>query len=178
MESSPFCLLLLLSCIFLSIDSDSTVDAKSISSKKSSDIVCILQYLVHNNIIQESDLKGKYKNLPAPSEICNERMKKSNAEFYRQMDRKTTGDRDIDKCIRSTLRQHNVTNIVLKEISMFHINGQRDTSVMRDLKTIKERIFKTSELICQRQGEFQAFEFLKKSLLIKQISRYFRSQYQ
>lgn len=158
MDSSHFCLFLL-SCIFLSINSSSTVDAKSVSMKKSSDIVCILQYLVHNNIIQESDLKSKYKNLPAPSETCNERMKKSNAEFYRQMDRKTTGDRNIDKCIRSTIRQHNVTNIVLKEISMFHINGQRDTRVISDLKTIKQRIFKTSELICQRQGELQQSEF-------------------
>lgn len=80
-------------------------------------------------------------------------MNKSNTEFYRQMDQKTTGDRKTDQCIRSTLRQHNVTNMILKEITIFHINGQKEKRIMRDLKTIKERMFKTAELVCQHQGK-------------------------
>jgi hypothetical protein len=140
--------------IILCVNYNISAEAKSLSSTNS-DISCILQYLVHNKVVRESDLQGKYKDLPVPSELCDERMKKSNAEFYRQMDRKTSGDRKTDKCIRSTLRQHNVTNIVLKEVTMFHINGQKEMRIIRDLKTIKERMFQTAELICQHQGRFK-----------------------
>lgn len=146
---------LFLSLIVVLMSSEREVQAKTIPSANS-DVTCIIEYLVHMRVIKEFDLKGKY-HIRTPSDVCFEKMKKANSEFYRQMSKKTTGEKKIDHCIMSTIRQHNVTNMVLKEISMFHINGQSEDRIMRDLNTIKERIFRSAELICQHQGNKSGF---------------------
>lgn len=138
------------------------VETKTVPTA-ASDASCIIGYLVHKKVIQETDLKGKYRNMRTLTDTCLEKMRKANTEFYRQMNKKTTGDEKVDRCIMNTIRQHNVTNIVFKEISMFHINGQSDARIMRDLNTIKERIFRSAELICQHQGNNQSitYDFMK-----------------
>lgn len=127
---------------------------------KNSDTACIARYLINNHIIRDSDVKGKIVESSSSSssssddDNCDERIHLANNEFYRQLSKKSSGNKRVDSCIMSTLRQHNSTNIIFKEILMFHINDRKESRVMRDLKTIKERLFSTAELICHHQDIF------------------------
>lgn len=128
----------------------SRVDLKTIPIKNS-DTACIARYLIQNNVISESEIKGKIVD---SSENCSEKIQLANKEFYRQLSRKTSGDKKVDSCAISTLKQHNATNLIFKEILTFHLDEQKDSRVLKDLKTIKERLFDTAELICRHQDIF------------------------
>lgn len=121
---------------------------------KNSDTACIARYLINNNMIRESDVKGKIVDSSLSHDNCDERIDLANKEFYRQLSKKSSGNKRVDTCVMSTLRQHNATNVIFKEILMYHINDKKESRVMRDLKTIKERLFGTAELICHHQDIF------------------------
>lgn len=118
---------------------------------KSSDTACIARFLIENNVISESDIKGKIVN---SFENCSDKINLANKEFYRQLSRKTTGDKKVDSCAMATLKQHNATNLIFKEILTFHLEETKESRVLKDLKTIKERLFNTAELICRHQDIF------------------------
>lgn len=118
---------------------------------KSSDTACIARYLIDNRVISEADIKGKIVDT---YENCTEKIAIANKEFYRQLSRKTTGDKKVDSCAIATLKQHNATNLIFKEILTFHLDVEKESRVLKDLKTIKERLFNTAELICRHQDIF------------------------
>lgn len=118
---------------------------------KNSDTACIARFLLDNNVISESDIKGKINE---SSENCSDKINLANKEFYRQLSRKTSGDKKVDSCALATLKQHNATNLIFKEILTFHLNESKEARVLKDLKTIKERLFNTAELICRHQDIF------------------------
>lgn len=126
------------------------VELKSLSSKKS-DTACIARFLVENNVISESQLK---ENTIDSFDECNNKINQANNEFYRQLSRKTTGNKKLDSCIMATLKEHNATNLIFKEILTFHLEDNKKSRVLKDLQTIKERLFNTAELICQHQDIF------------------------
>lgn len=118
---------------------------------KNSDTACIARFLLDNKVISEADIKGK---IVASFENCNDKIQLANKEFYRQLSRKTSGDKTVDACAIATLKQHNATNLIFKEILTFHLDESKESRVLKDLKTIKERLFETAELICQHQDIF------------------------
>lgn len=118
---------------------------------KSSDTACIARYLIERNVISESDIKGKIMD---SFENCNDKIQMANKEFYRQLSRKTSGDMKVDACAMATLKQHNATNLIFKEILTFHLDETKESRVLKDLKTIKDRLFDTAELICRHQDIF------------------------
>lgn len=126
------------------------VELKTLATKNS-DTACIARFLIENNVISESDIKGKITD---SFENCSDKIILANKEFYRQLSRKTTGDKKVDSCAMATLRQHNATNLIFKEILNFHLEESKESRVLKDLKTIKERLFHTAELICRHQDIF------------------------
>lgn len=118
---------------------------------KNSDTACIARYLIERNVISESDIKGK---LMDSLENCSDKIQLANKEFYRQLSRKTSGDKKVDACAIATLKQHNATNLIFKEILTFHLDESKESRVLKDLKTIKDRLFDTAELICRHQDIF------------------------
>lgn len=118
---------------------------------KNSDTACIARYLIERNVISESDIKGKILD---SFENCNDKIQLANKEFYRQLSRKTSGDKKVDACAIATLQQHNATNFIFKEILTFHLDESKESRVLKDLKTIKDRLFDTADLICQHQDIF------------------------
>lgn len=125
-------------------------DSKVIPAKNS-DTACIARFLIENNVINESDIKGK---IVASHDNCSDKIQLANKEFYRQLSRKSSGDKKIDACALATLKQHNATNLIFKEILTFHLDESKESRVLKDLKTIKERLFSTAELICRHQDIF------------------------
>lgn len=118
---------------------------------KSSDTACIARYLIEKKVISEADIKGKIVD---SSENCNDKIDLANKEFFRQLSRKTSGDKKVDSCALRTLKQHNATNLIFKEILTFHLDDSKESRVLKDLKTIKERLFNAAELICRHQDIF------------------------
>lgn len=118
---------------------------------KSGDTACIARYLIDNRVISEADVKGK---IVESFENCSDKIQLANKEFYRQLSRKTSGDKKVDSCALATLKQHNATNLIFKEILSFHLDEQKESRVLKDLKTIKERLFSTAEVICRHQDIF------------------------
>lgn len=118
---------------------------------KNGDTACIARYLIDNHVISESDIKGKIVD---SFENCSDKIQLANKEFYRQLSRKTSGDKKVDSCAIATLKQHNATNLIFKEILTFHLDETKESRVLKDLKTIKERLFNTAELICRHQDIF------------------------
>lgn len=118
---------------------------------KNSDTACIARFLLDNKVITEAEIKGK---IVESFESCNDKIQLANKEFYRQLSRKTSGDKTVDACAIETLKQHNATNLIFKEILTFHLDESKESRVLKDLKTIKERLFDTAELICQHQDIF------------------------
>jgi hypothetical protein len=118
---------------------------------KNSDTACIARYLIDNNVISEADIKGKIVDT---SGNCSEKITVANKEFYRQLSRMTTGDKKVDSCAIATLKQHNATNLIFKEILTFHLDVEKESRVLKDLKTIKQRLFNTADLICRHQDIF------------------------
>jgi hypothetical protein len=136
--------------LFLFVSVISVVELKTIATKNS-DTACIARFLIENNVISESDIKGKIVD---SFENCSDKIVLANKEFYRQLSRKTTGDKKLDSCAMATLKQHNATNLIFKEILTFHLEESKESRVLKDLKTIKERLFNTAELICRNQDIF------------------------
>lgn len=139
-------------------------DSKTIPIKNS-DTACIARYLMDNNVISEAEVKGK---LVDSHESCIEKINLANKEFYRQLSRKTSGDKKVDSCAIATLKQHNATNLIFKEILTFHLDDSKASRVLKDLKTIKGRLFDTAELICRHQDIFapninEKFDTLKEN---------------
>lgn len=136
-------------------------ESKSITIK-SSDTACIALYLIDHKVIGAADVKDVKVVGGDSSENCNDKINLANKEFFRQLSKKTTGDKKIDTCIMKTLERNNVTNLIFKEILMFHLNGANDKKsndaenfkVLKDLKTIKNRFFEAAELICRHQDIF------------------------
>lgn len=145
---------------------------KSIHSKsiiiKSSDTACIARYLMDHKVISAADVKD-VRVVGDATENCSDKINLANKEFFRQLSKKSTGDRRIDACAMKTLERNNVTNLIFKEILMFHLSGggggsgsvkgnevekNENTKVLKDLKTIKSRYFETAELICRHQDIF------------------------
>lgn len=118
---------------------------------KNSDTACIAQYLKDNNVISEAEVKGKIVD---SFESCSDKIHLANKEFYRQLSRKSSGDKKVDSCAIATLKQHNATNLIFKEILTFHLDESKESRVLNDLKTIKERLFDAAELICRHQDIF------------------------
>lgn len=148
--------------IFLLACSKSS-ESKSITIK-SSDTACIALYLIDHKVIGAADVKD-VKVVGDSSVNCSDKINLANKEFFRQLSKKTTGDKKIDSCAMKTLERNNVTNLIFKEILMFHLNGANDKKsndvendvnfkVLKDLKTIKNRYFDTAELICRHQDIF------------------------
>lgn len=125
-------------------------DSKTIPSKDGS-TACIARYLIDNKVISEAEVKGKIAD---SIEDCTEQIHLANKEFYRQLSRKSSGDKTVDACVIATLKQHNVSNLIFKEILTFHLDEVKQSRVLKDLKTIKERMFNTAELICRHQDIF------------------------
>lgn len=140
-----FCVLIMWTAALISCCEMKTVPVKN------SDTACIARYLIENNVISEADIKGKIVD---SFENCSDKIQLANKEFYRQLSRKTSGDKKVDICAIATLKQHNATNLIFKEILTFHLDEQKETRVLKDLKTIKERLFTTAELICRHQDIF------------------------
>ena len=126
------------------------VELKTLANKNS-DTACIARFLIENNVISESDIKGKITD---SFENCSDKINLANKEFYRQLSRKTTGDKKVDSCAMATLKQHNATNLIFKEILTFHLEEAKASRVLKDLKTIKDRLFNTAEVICRHQDIF------------------------
>lgn len=126
---------------------------------KSSDTVCIARYLIDHKVLSASDVKD-VKVVGDSAENCIDKINLANKEFFRQLSRKTTGDKKVDSCVMKTLERNNVTNLIFKEILMFHLstdkkaNDGENFKVLKDLKTIKNRYFDTAELICNHQDIF------------------------
>lgn len=118
---------------------------------KNSDTACIARYLLDNNVISEAEIKGK---IVESFEDCNDKIHLANSEFYRQLSKKSSGDKKVDACAIATLKRHNATNLIFKEILTFHLEESKQSRVLKDLKTIKERLFNTAELICRHQDIF------------------------
>lgn len=127
------------------------VDCKSIAMKNS-DTGCIARYLLNNNVISASDIE-KFV-IDDSAENCVEKINLANKEFFRQLSKKSTGDKKMDSCVMKTLERNNVTNLIFKEILMFHVRSDKEFQVLKDLKTIKKRFFETAELICKHQDIF------------------------
>lgn len=127
---------------------------------KSSDTACIARYLINNNVISASAIENFVK-VDETAENCVDKINLANKEFFRQLSKKTTGDKQVDACIITTLERNNVTNLVFKEILMFHSrvgggvgSSDKEFRVLKDLKTIKKRYFETADLICRHQDIF------------------------
>jgi hypothetical protein len=120
---------------------------------KNGDTACIARYLINHNVISASSVE-KLVAADETADSCVDKINIANREFFRQLSKKTTGDKKIDACIASTLQRNNVTNLIFKEILMFHISDQQEFRVLKDLKTIKKRFFETAELICKHQDIF------------------------
>lgn len=118
---------------------------------KSGDTACIARYLIENNVIGEAEIKGK---IVGSFDNCSDKIQLANKEFYRQLSRKTSGDKKVDSCALATLKQHKATNLIFKEILSFHLDEQKESRVLKDLKTIKQRLFDTAEVICRHQDIF------------------------
>ncbi|CRK87144.1 CLUMA_CG000953, isoform A [Clunio marinus] len=118
---------------------------------KNSDISCIARYLIENNVLSETEIKEKIVD---SADNCSDKIQLANKEFYRQLSRKTSGDKQIDSCAIATLKQHNATNFIFKEILTFHLDESKELRVLKDLKTLKERLFNTAEVICRHQDIF------------------------
>lgn len=139
--------------------------SKSITIK-SSDTACIALYLIDHKVIGAADVKDVKVVGGDSSENCSDKINLANKEFFRQLQKKTTGDKKIDSCVMKTLERNNVTNLIFKEILMFHLNGGNDNKksnvvenaenfkVLKDLKVIKNRFFEAAELICRHQDIF------------------------
>lgn len=133
--------------------------SKSITIK-SSDVVCIARYLIDHKVLSAADVKD-VKVVGDSTENCIDKINLANKEFFRQLSKKTSGDRKIDSCIMKTLERNNVTNLIFKEILLFHLNADKkgandgeNLKVLKDLKTIKNRYFDTAELVCNHQDIF------------------------
>lgn len=132
--------------------------SKSITIK-SSDTVCIALYLIDHKVLSAADVKD-VKVVGNSGANCSDKINLANKEFFRQLSKKTTGDRKVDSCIIKTLERNNVTNLIFKEILMFHLNADKkgndgeNFKVLKDLKTIKNRYFETAELVCNHQDIF------------------------
>lgn len=119
---------------------------------KNSDTSCIANYLIKHNVISASSIKDKIDG--ESTENCIEKINLANKEFFRQLSRKKTGDEIIDSCIKITLERNNVTNLIFKEILLFHLDKEKELKVLKDLRTVKKRYFDTAELICKHQDIF------------------------
>lgn len=127
----------------------SVIDGKSFAS----DTGCIARYLLNNKVISKSDVANFV--IDDSTENCVEKINLANKEFFRQLSRKSTGDKKLDVCIIKTLERNNVTNLIFKEILLFHIRRtENEVNVLKDLKTIKKRFHETAELICNHQDIF------------------------
>ncbi|KAG5684047.1 hypothetical protein PVAND_013298 [Polypedilum vanderplanki] len=120
---------------------------------KNGDTACIARYLINNNVISASAVE-KLVKADDTAENCVDKINLANREFFRQLSKKSTGDKKVDSCIATTLQRNNVTNLIFKEILMFHISDNKEFQVLKDLKTIKKRFFDTAELICRHQDIF------------------------
>ncbi|CAG9803768.1 unnamed protein product [Chironomus riparius] len=129
----------------------SYADLKTIAMKNS-DTGCIARYLLNNNVISASDVKNFV--IDDSAENCVEKINLANKEFFRQLSKKSTGDKKMDSCIIRTLERNNVTNLIFKEILMYHVKSGKEFQVLKDLKTIKKRFFETAELVCKHQDIF------------------------
>ena len=129
----------------------SYADLKTIAMKNS-DTGCIARYLLNNNVISASDVKNFVIDDSAVN--CMEKINLANKEFFRQLSKKSTGDKKMDSCIIRTLERNNVTNLIFKEILMYHVKSGKEFQVLKDLKTIKKRFFETAELVCKHQDIF------------------------
>jgi hypothetical protein len=141
----------LLVCICFSLCINRIIYGKSVSNKNS-DVECIAKYLIANNIINERDLNDTMTG--NSTQNCDDKIHIANKEFFRQLSKKTTNDKKIDKCIIKTLERNNVTNLIFKEIVMYHVNKEMESKVLKDLRTIKKRFFDTAELMCKHQDIF------------------------
>lgn len=129
----------------------SNADSKTIAMKNS-DTGCIARYLLNNNVISASDMENFV--IDDSAENCVEKINLANKEFFRQLSKKSTGDKKMDSCIIRTLERNNVTNLIFKEILMYHVKSGKEFQVLKDLKTIKKRFFETAELVCKHQDIF------------------------
>lgn len=129
----------------------SNADSKTIAMKNS-DTGCIARYLLNNNVISASDMENFV--IDDSAENCVEKINLANKEFFRQLSKKSTGDKKMDLCIIRTLERNNVTNLIFKEILMYHVKSGKEFQVLKDLKTIKKRFFETAELVCKHQDIF------------------------
>lgn len=129
----------------------SYADSKTIAMKNS-DTGCIARYLLNNNVISASDMENFV--IDDSAENCVEKINLANKEFFRQLSKKSTGDKKMDSCIIRTLERNNVTNLIFKEILMYHVKSGKEFQVLKDLKTIKKRFFETAELVCKHQDIF------------------------
>jgi hypothetical protein len=119
-----------------------------------SDTACIANYLIKNKVINPASLKGKI-DYDVSVENCFDNINKANQVFFRQLNKKSSGDKRVDACIKLTLQRNNVTNLIFKEILLFHINNSdKEIKVLKDLKTIQTRFFDAAELICKHQDIF------------------------
>jgi hypothetical protein len=120
---------------------------------KNGDTACIARYLINNNVISAASIE-KLVAADESAASCVDKIELANREFFRQMTKKSTGDKKVDACIATTLQRNNVTNLIFREILMFHVSDDREVKVLKDLKTIKKRFFETAELICRHQDIF------------------------
>ena len=87
----------------------SNADSKTIAMKNS-DTGCIARYLLNNNVISASDMENFV--IDDSAENCVEKINLANKEFFRQLSKKSTGDKKMDSCIIRTLERNNVTNLM------------------------------------------------------------------
>lgn len=118
---------------------------------KSGDVACIDRYLRKSGMI--SGTKA-FENTVESDENCDDKINLANKEFYRQLNKKSSGNKKVDYCAIKTLKENNVTNLIFKEIISFHYDEIKEPKILKELKTIKTRFFSAAEVICNHQDIF------------------------